>query len=181
MKLVSVFAFLALCMSACVPGLTTRAGPPRPQWIDTPGQYFKGQKVVYGVGSASNIPEVGMRRDAASADAALKLAQAFRVRVKGVFKKYSEFLAKGGQGGMEQVIQNVQKNIVNEDLSGIPVVEHFFDTSENTGYALVIMDSDSFMKQLEKMRDLSTAQKQALRGRAKEAWEGLEEDVARAK
>jgi len=177
-----VLALTCLTISSCV----IAQAPPhavstnRPGWIEKGSGFFKGEagKAFYGVGVSSGVSDVSLRRDDADAAARVDLARTFRSRIKNLLKAYRAATGTGEKAASERHIENATKAFTDVELNGVPVIDRYYDTAERAQYSLVTLNAKAFKEQLAQARGLSEASRAAIRERAAEAFDALEESAA---
>lgn len=176
-----VAILLGLSLLAC--GGATQLTPTkgRPEWIDKGGGFFSGDKgtAFYGVGAASNISIPSLRRTTAEAQARADIARVFKSRISNLVKAYSRSISGGGDAAnakesMEQFAQEATKAFTSMELSGVLIVDRYYDEKERTQYALAVMDLAAFKDQVSQMRDLSEQAQEAIKANADEAFGELD-------
>jgi len=157
----------------------------RPGWIDKGGGFFTGDRgrAFYGVGAASNISTVSLRRNTADAQARVDLARAFKTRIENLVKIYTASTVGGviPRESTEQDIIEVTKAFTKMDLSGAQIIDRYYDVQEKTQYALAMLDANTFKDQITQMKELSQQAQEAIRANAEAAFEELEQEVTKEK
>jgi ribosomal protein S20 len=146
----------------------------RPKWVDQGGAAFKGDKNVYGVGLASNISSISLRRSTADAQARAELAKVFQTRVQNLIKNYDASTSDGNSEAAEAHRQEATRVFTEMELSGVEVVDRFFDLDQNTQYSLARLDPAAFDAQLDQMEKLSARAKGIIRDNARRAFDEVE-------
>jgi len=157
----------------------------RPGWIDQGPGFFTGEKgkAFYGVGVASNINNVMLRRSTADTQARVDLARVFNTRISDLVKTYARSVSGGpeAQVSEEQLAQQTTKAFTEMDLSGTQIVDRYFDPAENAQYALAMLDLTMFKNQIQKMQELSKEVKEIIEKNAEKAFQELNEMSAKKK
>ncbi|MBU1431928.1 hypothetical protein KKF91_15410 [Myxococcota bacterium] len=146
----------------------------RPAWVDQ-GAAARKDKAFYGVGVASNIRSVGLRRSTADAQARAELSKVFTSRVQNLIKNYEASTTDNDRESGEAHRQEATKVFTEMELSGVNVVDRFFDQEQNTQYSLARLDPETFESQLDRMDKLNQRAKEIIRSNAKRAFEELDE------
>jgi ribosomal protein S20 len=165
-------AALTACGGDQVRGEGTHAD--RPKWVDMGGAAFKSDKRVYGVGVASNISSISLRRSTADAQARAELAKIFQSRVQNLIKNYEASTGDGDKEAAEAHRQEATKIFTEMELSGVEVVDRFFDLDQNTQYSLARLDPAAFDAQLDQMEKLSARAKGIIRDNARRAFDEVD-------
>ena len=188
-RLISTRLCLAIGLSLAPAAVLTACGgatrgegkhDDRPKWVDQGGAAQK-DKAVYGVGVASNISSISLRRSTADAQARAELAKIFQSRVQNLIKNYEASTNDGEKEAAEAHRQEATKIFTEMDLSGVEVIDRFFDTEQNTQYALARLDAQGFSAQLDQMEKLSARTKQIIRDNAQKAFDEVDAESAARK
>lgn len=150
----------------------------RPKWVDAGGAAFK-DKAFYGVGVASNISSVGLRRSTADAQARAELAKIFTSRVQNLIKNYEASTTDGAKEAAEAHRQEATKVFTEMELSGVEIVDRFFDLDQKTQYSLARLDPDAFEAQLDRLDRLGGRAKEIIRDNARKAFQEIDAESAR--
>ena len=150
----------------------------RPAWVDKGSAAMK-DKGFYGVGVASNISSVGLRRSTADAQARAELAKIFTSRVQNLIKNYEASTSDGSKEAAEAHRQEATKVFTEMELTGVEVVDRFYDMEQKTQYSLARLDPEAFGAQLDKLERLGARAKAIIRASAQKAFEEIDEESAR--
>ncbi|MCA9560569.1 MAG: hypothetical protein H6704_18965 [Myxococcales bacterium] len=150
----------------------------RPKWVDAGGAAFK-DKAFYGVGVASNISSVGLRRSTADAQARAELAKIFTSRVQNLIKNYEASTTDGEKEAAEAHRQEATKVFTEMELAGVEIVDRFFDIDQKTQYSLARLDPDAFEAQLDRLDRLGSRAKEIIRDNARKAFQEIDAESAR--
>lgn len=145
----------------------------RPAWIDKGSAAFK-DKAFYGVGVASNVSSISLRRSTADAQARAELAKVFTSRVQNLMKNYEASTSDGEREAAEAHRQEATKIFTEMELAGVNITDRFFDLEANTQYSLARIDPDAFEGQLDKMAALNARAKEIIRDNARRAFEEID-------
>jgi len=165
-------------LTACGGAQTEGEHDDRPAWVDRGGAAMK-DKAVYGVGVASKISSVSLRRSTADAQARAELAKIFTSRVQNLVKNYEASTNDGDKEAAEAHRQEATKVFTEMELAGVEVVDRFFDTEQDTQYALARLDPAAFAAQLDQMDKLSARAKEIIRFNAKKAFDEVDAESAK--
>ena len=147
-----------------------------PDWVEKGGAAFK-DKAFYGVGSVTNVRDIGLARDAADAKARANLAKNFKTEINSKMKQYQQSISSGNypdQEHMEQVIEQGLIAITKMDLTGAMIADRHACVKENTRYSLSRLDPESFSQQLAKVKDLSAEVQKVIKEHADGFWGEME-------
>lgn len=150
----------------------------RPAWVDKGSAAFR-DKAFYGVGVASNISSISLRRSTADAQARAELAKVFTSRVQNLMKNYEASTSDGEREAAEAHRQEATKIFTEMELTGVNITDRFFDLETNTQYSLARIDPEAFEGQLERMAALSKRAKEIIRDNAQRAFEEIDAESAR--
>jgi hypothetical protein len=169
-------SFLFLFLVAGCRGVSSN----RPAWVDQGSGFFSGDrgKAFYGVGAATGIKNVQLRRTSAETNARADLARSFKTRISDLVKIYMRHISGRPEmkGSEEQVNQQVTKAFTDMELAGVPVVAHHYEPGEDTEYALVMMDVAGMQSQISQMKQLSKQIQDATLKNSEDAFKELDEE-----
>lgn len=150
----------------------------RPLWIDK-GVAAIGDKAFYGVGVASDISSISLRRSTADAKARTELAKLFSSRVQNLIKTYDASTNDGSRESPEAHHQEASKVFTEMELTGVDIVDRFYDLTHNAQYSLARLDPEAFEKQLDRLDRLSKRTREIIRENARRAFEEIDAESAR--
>ena len=149
----SFFLFILQC------GGPKQVASKRPGWVDKGGAFYQGDagKAFYGVGAASNMTNVSLRRTTADTQARADLARIFKVEIANLVKVYQQEIVSGGgdASAAEQLAKEATSAFTSMDLSGSQIVDRFYDDVEKTQYSLASLNLNDFQDQVRKVKQLS--------------------------
>ena len=182
--IISIAAFLvAIIIAGCASSSQTTSN--RPGWVDKGSGFFSGDrgKAFYGVGAATGIRNVQLRRTTAETNARADIARAFKTKVADLVKVYMRHVSGGdpARSSEEQTAQQVTRAFTEMDLVGARVIDHFFDPADQTEYALVVMDAAGMKDQVAQMKQLSKQIQDAILKNSDDAFNELKEEEAKGK
>jgi len=154
----------------------------RPGWVDKGTGYFSGErgKAFYGVGAATNIMNVSLKRKTADANARASLAAIFSTKIKELVKNYVKSISKGVGENIriteEQFAQSATKAFTEMELSGAIIIDRYFDSVEKTQYSLAVLDLSLFKDKVKEMKNLSQEVQNVIEQNAEKAFNELEEE-----
>jgi len=171
---------MAGCGKTVIVQQAPATGPQLPEWVMNPGRAFSGDKgrVFRAVGSQTGIKITSLARSSAGDDARVELAKMFNTYVASLTKSYRRSTMAGDPNvsSDEQDIVQASKVFTKMQLSGVAIVEYYFDTANNTWYALAEMDLNLFKDFAEKHQELSQKAKEYIRNNADQAFDALEQE-----
>jgi len=173
-----IIAFMILGCAA------TKEATKRPGWIDKGSGFFSGDrgKAFYGVGTASYITNVGLRREAADAGARTDLAKIFKTQIKNLVKIYAASIYGGrDREKEEQFVSSATKSFTEMELAGSMIIDRYYDEKEKTQYSLAVLDMNFFKDQVTRMKELSKEVQEAIKANAEKAFEELDRESERTR
>lgn len=178
MKRIGLALFLTLggaaLVSACGGSQVSEGShDDRPAWVDRGSAAMK-DKAVYGVGVASKISSVSLRRSTADAQARAELAKIFTSRVQNLIKNYEASTNDGDKESAEAHRQEATKVFTEMELAGVEIIDRFFDMDQDTQYALARLDPTAFDAQLDQMEKLGNRAKEIIRANARRAFDEVD-------
>ncbi|HLO67530.1 MAG TPA: LPP20 family lipoprotein, partial [Holophaga sp.] len=155
-----VAALMAGCGPAQAPNtvpVTTTPTRNAPAWIDN--EEIPDGLAAVGIAQANVMGDKSMQRTVAIGDARTKLAGKLKVRVQNMFSQLNQQVttassAPEGKGKpirnevMNRVVENVTRQLVDQELSGTSVRNFWTDPSDGNLYVLVVMTKDSMDRAL---------------------------------
>lgn len=178
-------AVAALIIAGCASGsrLKTLQKIGAPEWvIQGSGAFEKDSgKIIYGVGSATNIKDFSLLRNAADAEARSEVAKVIDVYTSSLFKMYKESTSVSGNNNPSeaQQVEKVLKETVVMSLSGVELVNHWQDPRDGTLFALAKYELNKFKDSIENTRELNVEMKELVRKNAERAFDDLEKEEAK--
>ena len=152
-----------------------------PKWVMAGAGAFNDSngKAFYGVGSASGIKNFSLQRTAADDRARNDLAKIFDFYTKSLTKDYMASTTSGdfSKTSEEQNIEVAIKTVTSATLTGVLIIDHWEHPGRNEMFSLARLDLESFKKNLDKHKELSQAVRKAIKERADNLHEELEEEV----
>ncbi|MEZ4475621.1 MAG: hypothetical protein R3F60_33455 [bacterium] len=149
-----------------------------PQWVNQGAAAFK-DKAFYGVGVASNISSISLRRSTADAQARAELARVFTSRVQNLLKNYEASTGDGDKEAAEAHRQEATKVFTEMELTGVEIVDRYYDMEQASQYALARLEPEAFEGQLDRLDRLSARAREVIRANARKAFQELDEESAK--
>lgn len=150
-----------------------------PKWVNMGAAAFKGDKAFYGVGVATNISSISLRRSTADAQARAELAKVFTSRVQNLIKNYDASTTDGDREAAEAHRQEATKVFTEMELTGVEIIDRYYNLEEKSQYALARLDPEAFEGQLDRLERLGTRAKAIIRANAAQAFKEIDEESAR--
>lgn len=153
-----------------------------PDWVNRGSGAFGGEKgkVFYGVGIASGIHNMAMRRSTGDSRARAEIAKTLDTYVSVLNKDYMASTTAGDMSASseEQHVSQALKTYSQMELSGVAIVDHWVD-NDGTEYALAQLDMDTFKNGMDKMKELNAKVRDAVRANADKAFDELGAEEAK--
>jgi len=129
-----------------------------------------------GVGSIGGTRNISLARTSAVARARTDLARTLQNRVKAMIKDYQATTGDQLSVGDEQHVVDLSKQITNMNVSGTKVHETWVST-RNTYWAVVVLDVESFKRNLAEMKQINEKVREAIIQRADRAFKELDAET----
>jgi len=130
--------------------VTTTQTKNAPAWVDN--EEIPDGLAAVGIAQANAMGDKGLQRTVAVADARTKLAGKLKVRVQNMFSQLNQQVstASASTGNkaiktdvMNRVIENVTRQVINEELAGTNTRGTWTDPQDGSLYMFVVMTKDS--------------------------------------
>jgi hypothetical protein len=121
-----------------------------PSWIDN--EEIPDGLAAVGIAQANPMNDKAMQRTVAVADARTKLAGKLKVRVQNMFSQLNQQVTSASADGkakpiksdvMNRVIENVTRQLVDQELSGTTTRSFYRDPADGNLYVFVVMNKDT--------------------------------------
>ena len=153
-----------------------------PDWVNKGGGAFKGEKgrVFYGVGISSSIRNAGLRRTDSDGKARADIAATMTTYVTRLTKSYAASTTAGDPNASseEQHVSDALKTFTQMQLSGVSIIDHWI-ANDGTEYALAQLDMEGFKGNMDKMKELNSKVKDAVKANADKAFDDLASEEAK--
>jgi hypothetical protein len=150
-----------------------------PDWVNRGSGAFGADKskIFYGVGIASGIPNASLRRSTSDSRARAEIAKTLDTYVAVLNKDYQASTTAGDMkaSSSEQHVQQTLKTYSQMELSGVQIIDHFID-NDGTEFALAQFDIEAFKNNLDRIKELSAAVRDAVRAHADKAFDELAQE-----
>ncbi|MBI3793397.1 MAG: LPP20 family lipoprotein [Nitrospinae bacterium] len=150
-----------------------------PKWVFMGGAAIPEDagKVFYGKGEASNIKNHSLLATTADNRAIAEIAKTFKVNVQSLMRDYMASTSAADKESSEQHVENVQKTVVNESLSGVMISDRCEDETKGIFYSLAKLDVNAFTGAIEKHKELGKKMRDYVKANAESAFEKLEKET----
>ena len=129
-----------------------------------------------GVGSGPIQGDLSMTRTIAMNRGRTEIARSLSTKVKAMVKDYQARTSKEGKGTTDVHVESVSKSITDISVNGVTLKDTWISPKDNL-YALMILDAETFTKNLDKVKDLNGALKGYIQERAKAAFSELDKET----
>lgn len=185
--IIIVYSILSLIIVSCAakqPTLTTAAGKKclidAPAWVIQGGAAMKegNSNVFFGVGSVDGVRNLSLARMTADNRARAEIQKTFETYTASLMKDYMASTTAGIEpvSYEEQHIENAVKTFSAGTLSGVVIIDHWFDQECGTIYSLAKLDLDAFKNSLGKMKEISAEVRDFVRENAEKAFDELSKE-----
>ena len=153
MKRMWTMVVMAACFALVLTGCQGGGAPVQPAgdlpaWVLVPPEGG-----ICAVGSAKvGAAGMGFARTEAAAGARDEIARILNVRVKNMFKNFTETTGVGDDQTVDKVTTNVSKQLAKVDLSGSVVKKAYLDKANNELYVLVAVQPEVVKSVADTMR-----------------------------
>jgi len=162
-------------------GCSSSSESVRPMWIDQGSGLYNGEKGIafYGVGTATGIQNVQLRRTVAGTNARAELVRSIKVRLFDLVKIYARYVSNGDPNisNEEQTAQAVTESFTDTTISNASITNFYYSESEQTLYALAIMDASIFKDQLSQTKRLNPRVQDAILKNSEKAFKELYDKI----
>jgi hypothetical protein len=126
-----------------------------PTWIDN--EEIPDGLAAVGIAQANPMGDKSLQRTVAIADARTKLAGKLKVRVQNMFSQLNQQVTTASADTaakpiktdvMNRVIENVTRQLVDQELAGTSVRAFWLDPTDNNLYVFVVMTKDTMDRAL---------------------------------
>lgn len=191
-SLTASLALLMVMLPACSstnPGNAGEGGTPvsntiAPAWVDRPGLFDDGDKVILrAVGIAAHDPNPAARRSMAVARARSEISNMLEARVQSMvtdyFSTHRDFYDEATSSS-DQFHESVIRIVSDQSLVGSRQVDAWRDPADSTEYVLMALEFDSVLSAFQGQIEATIAREQAqgrLRVKAQDALANLDEQI----
>jgi len=147
----------------------------RPDWVIEGAGAFPKEKAFYGIGDISGVKNAPFALRAADNQARADIAKQLEVYTASLMKQY----AASKKNAEEQNIEEATKIFTSTSLSGIQVVDHYKEASEDgipRIYSLAKLGLDKIKENVENAKGLSSEVRDYIQKNANKAFDSLEKE-----
>jgi RNA recognition motif-containing protein len=102
------------------------------------------------------------------------VARVLSTNVSSLAKSYARSVGNIDTSQEEQLVQDVSKSYSEARLSGVQIIDHYYDPPTKTMFALAILDFEQFKELTEAARELPKALREHILKNADEAFKELD-------
>ncbi len=154
-------------------------GPKKPDWIMKGSGAFKAdKKVFYGVGIAEGIQSEALRRTTADNRAINEISKQLSTISTSLMRDYlaSASVPADKKANEEQNVENTVKTFTNNVVSGVKVVDRYYDEKRNVFYSLASLSLDELEGMTDQMQSLSNDVRDHIKAHADQAFDKMSEE-----
>ena len=154
----------------------------KPDWIMKGSGAFKAdKKVFYGVGIAEAIQSEALRRTTADNRAINEISKQLSTISTSLMRDYMAHASVPAEqkANEEQYIENTVKTFTNNVVSGVKVIDRFYDEKHNVFYSLASLSLDDLEGMASQMQSLSGEVRDHIKANADKAFDKLAEEEAK--
>lgn len=178
-----ILACLATLALSCGPSTHALKGGKAPAWANrAPGGFkceVEGRSGLCGLGIVSGVrQDAAMRRTAAAERARAGLQRMFDTYSATLFKSYQAATTEFRDAAEEQHVEQALKTFSAGHLSGVEIRD-YWESDEGDAFALAFLGMEDFKAALDKMNELSSRARDAIKARSDKVFEELRDEEAR--
>lgn len=144
-----------------------------PDWVNKGSGSLQEKNILFGVGTSS-VSDMTAARMQAGERARADIAAQIRVKVKSLSKNYTSASSGSDNSKTTDVFSNVIENIVNQNVSGVSIVEYYNDPDAKVLYALAKLDLDQVKDVIDQHNEWDEATKKNLKSQMEDMFKELE-------
>lgn len=160
-----------------VPLASSAAPTNGPVWVNRgSGAFNDSGRVFYGVGLVGGIRNPALARSSADGRARVEIATQFRTWVRSMLRDYQSSITNlqpGQRSEESQLVEQANVQVVNVELTGVRIVDHWVNPADGTVFALAKLDMGQAMQTLNGMQQLSQRARDYIRQSAEQAFDRL--------
>jgi len=154
-----------------------------PEWVSKGSGAFSdgGIRAFYGVGIVQHVRDRALAVETADTRARAAVAKSLESYISALTKSYQAHTSAGSpdQASEEQNITSTMKSLTDMSLPGVVMINHWFDPSDKTMYALARLDMVRFKATLDQAKQLNTQVRDFVRANADKAFDELKAETGR--
>jgi hypothetical protein len=163
----------ALMLAAC------GGGSKKPDWVMKGSGAFKAdKKMFYGVGIAEGIQSEALRRTTSDNRAINEISKQLSTISTSLMRDYmsSAAVPAANKGNEEQYVENTVKTFTNNVVSGVKVIDRFYDEKRNVFYSLASLSLSDLEGMADQMQSLSEDVREHIKVNAEKAFDKMSEE-----
>jgi len=155
-------------------------GPKQPDWIMKGSGAFKAdRKVFYGVGISEGIQSEALRRTASDNRAISEISKQLSTISTSLMRDYMAHASTEQKANEEQYIENTVKTFTDNVVSGVKVIDRYYDAKRNVMYSLASLSLDDLEGMAGQMKSLSNEVRDNIKANAEKAFDKMSEEEAK--
>lgn len=171
----AIVAPLMGCASSGQPVAGTAMPRGAPDWVRREsGAFNDGERVFYGVGSASGIADASLRRETATARARAAVAQSVQAQMQALVESYQSSIGDTRQSEAGQSIEATLRQYTDQSLTGVRIVNYWEDPRSMTLFALARLDLAQVAETIERAGQLDARVREFIRANAQRAFDRMD-------
>ena len=157
-------------------------GAKQPDWIMKGSGAFKAdKKVFYGVGIAEGIQSEALRRTTSDNRAIAEISKQLSTISTSLMRDYMAHASVPAEqkANEEQYIENTVKTFTNNIVSGVKVIDRYYDAKRNVMYSLASLSLDDLEGMASQMQSLSSEVRDNIKANAEKAFDKMSDEEAK--
>jgi len=165
---------LALISLNCGPAKETQISQrsDAPDWVNKGSGSLQEKNILFGVGTSS-VSDMTAARMQAGERARADIAAQIKVKVKSLSKNYTTAKSGNSNSTTTDVFSNVIENMVNQNVSGVSIVEYFNDPDAKVLYALAKLDLEQVKDVIDQHNEWDEATKKNVKSQMEDMFKEL--------
>jgi hypothetical protein len=171
--------WVALAAAAAMLAACGGGAAKKPDWIMKGSGAFKAdKKVFYGVGITEGVQSEALGRKAADNRAISEISTQLSTISTSLMRDYMSHasIPAAKQANEEQSIDNTIKTFTNNVVSGVKIVDRYYDEKRNVYYSLATLSLDELESMTEQMQSLSNEVRDSIKVNADKAFDKMAEE-----
>ena len=165
---------LALISLNCGPAKETQISQrsDAPDWVNKGSGSLQEKNILFGVGTSS-VSDMTAARMQAGERARADIAAQIKVKVKSLSKNYTTAKSGTSSSSTTDVFSNVIENMVNQNVSGVSIVEYYNDPDAKVLYALAKLDLEQVKDVIDQHNEWDEATKKNVKSQMEDMFKEL--------
>lgn len=165
---------LALISMNCGPAKETQISQrsDAPDWVNQGSGSLQEKNILFGVGTSS-VTDMTAARMQAGERARADIAAQIKVKVKSLSKNYTTAKSGSSNSTTTDVFSNVIENMVNQNVSGVSIVEYYNDPDAKVLYVLAKLDLEQVKDVIDQHNEWDEATKKNAKSQMEDMFKEL--------